>query len=1026
MSRTFPLLTALIAAAAGRADAPLVVVGDPLPPGAVARFGLPGGRWGGAVFAGGHTPAGSLRVAVARGKDVRVWAWQPAHARPPAHTLAGHAADVTHVALSPDARFLASADKAGEVRLWELATGTSGVLKEAGDAVTALAVGPGGRRAAVAAGRVVMMHDLAASRMFRVGDHDRDVTALAFAPAGGRLATADALGRVRVWKSNGVPVMDLPWDPYQEPDPPAPPRHARLLNQLGAGGQPARVIDFGRGVRKLAFSSDGRRLAATGGTVVRVWQIDERRVLWQHNGHARIHWSDHLREMGSAVPRGLAGPRQVGGVTDVAFSRDGRYVASTGTSGDIRIVHAEHGEDFREPLAAERARGTGIGFDGRVGLAFGPDGRSLTLFDGAGKFYRETVERGEPLGRVAAHGASVAGLAVSPDGKWLATAADYTGVQVWRIASGECVAHLRPGHYDGRGIAFSPDSKWLVGGGTYHGFTVLAKRGDPPVFCQRNQYDVLRWRAHAFVPGHGARLHVCSQYGQSRSIDLDDRKEHGPGFTVSNEPRDLAVSPDGKWVAVAFGYSSTPAPRVFAAATGKERPPLEGAAALWAVDVIRFSPDSRLLAGGGRSGTTLWEVATGKKYLHLGPNERTTRAVAFSPDGRLLAAGADGEVLLHEVATGRLLGTRRADERAVLSLAFLPQPGRLVSGGTAGDVLVWDVSRELARAAPVPKDLGRGVTAPAECGQWARRFPVEQAAGGLAFSPDGKTLAAGTRTGRILLYDFESGKLTNTLAGHTSEVRTVLYTPDGKSILSTGHLFGDKDLPVRAWDAATGTPRWARGGTGTFPDAIEVTPDGKTVYTTGNKGIPWWDVRTGEPLGRVKAYDGTYTGGMALSPDGRYLMVGGQRDVVLWDLTADRAVRTWQATDSDRDYFVQALAFSPDSNTAVTTASDGRVRVWDVVTGEMRHWWGLGGPVSAAVFSPKADLIAFAGDMRTSGMSRVRLWDVRTGKELLRLIAQGPRVAWSPDGRWLATADARFNEKENYVLVWDIDTMLGR
>jgi WD40 repeat protein len=164
---------------------------------------------------------------------------------------------------------------------------------------------------------------------------------------------------------------------------------------------------------------------------------------------------------------------------------------------------------------------------------------------------------------------------------------------------------------------------------------------------------------------------------------------------------------------------------------------------------------------------------------------------------------------------------------------------------------------------------------------------------------------------------------------------------------------------------------------------------------------------------------------MAVSPDGKHLMAGGFGEVVLWDLARGRQVRRWPATESDRGNTVEAVAFSPDGRMAVTTAVEGRVRVWYVRTGERRAEWTTGGRVMAAAFSPKGDLLALAGEPSGSSI-RVSLWDSKAGAERLRLIAHGPRVAWLADGRWLATSDARLFEKENSVLVWDIATLLDR
>src|SRR5262245_52491429 len=378
MSRLLSLVTLLGAAVVASADAPLVVRGEPLPAGAVDRFGIRGLHQNEFILAGGHTSSGAFLVAVAKGKDIHVWSWQPATDRPPVHLLSGRAADVQLVAMPADARFLATADKTGEVRVWNLANGESVVLKKTGDAITALAIGRGDGRVIVAVGRTVTLHDRTADRRIKIGDHERDVTAVAFAPEESRLATADARGRITVWKADGTKVTDLDWDPIPEPKatPPLAPPVRKGLGELGAAAPG--VIDFDRGVHKIVFSPDGKRLVAGGGTVVRAWDIGDQKVLWQHNRHALILRGGGIGFSGTQLVD--PGPRQIGRVWDLAYSRDGHYVASSGNFGDARIVHAAHGEDLREPNATERFTVLETRFTGRVGLAFDPDGKSLTMF----------------------------------------------------------------------------------------------------------------------------------------------------------------------------------------------------------------------------------------------------------------------------------------------------------------------------------------------------------------------------------------------------------------------------------------------------------------------------------------------------------------------------------------------------------------------------------------------------------------------------------------------------------------------
>jgi WD40 repeat protein len=703
-----PSLLALVGVvAAAPADAPLVVYGEPLPPGAVARFGLPVSNVNATVGAGGSTPTGSLRVAVAAGKDVRIWAWQPAGSRPPVVRLTGHAADIHVVAMSPDGRFVASADRAGEVRIWELATGDSSVLKKPGETVTALAIGARGRRVVVAAGRAVNLYDRGTGQSTHIGTHDRDVITVAFPADATRIATADVKGRVTVWRSDGTRLAELPWEAIPEPKPPPPGPLDKLLKSKGTAPG---VIDFDHGVRKISFSPNGKRLAAGGGTVVRVWDVSDKRVVWQHNRHTRI-YNDDLRFMAMNAAPPPTGPRQVGRVCDIAFSTDGRYLASSGVHGDVRITDADRGTDVREPPTRPAFAESRAWLDGQIGLTFAPGGRTLTQFNGAGRAVREDVVSGRQIALAGGHGRGVGGLAITPDGRCLATFSDDERIRLWRLSTGECLSEtVAMGTSFGgqRGMAFSPDGQWFVTGGTYHGFYIFGVVGDPPRLTMKDKYDTYPFSGHAFLPGHAARLYgTLRSYSPSRSLDLGDRKEHGPGFVPPNDVRDLSVSLDGKRVAVAYGYSSSPLPDLMEVATGKQAVALAGPSRLpLGVDMVEFSPDGRLLVGLGRAGVTLWDEVTGRVYRHLAaPTDIGWWSFAIAGNGRVLAVGGAGYIRLFEVATGRVLH-EWTDIPGAHSLRFL-KTGLLLSGGADGAIYLWDARPHLVRAASVPTNLDR-------------------------------------------------------------------------------------------------------------------------------------------------------------------------------------------------------------------------------------------------------------------------------------------------------------------------------
>jgi WD40 repeat protein len=216
--------------------------------------------------------------------------------------------------------------------------------------------------------------------------------------------------------------------------------------------------------------------------------------------------------------------------------------------------------------------------------------------------------------------------------------------------------------------------------------------------------------------------------------------------------------------------------------------------------------------------------------------------------------------------------------------------------------------------------------------------------------------------------------------GHTAEVNKVLFTPDGKQVVTVS-----KDKTVRVWDAASGqTVRVLRPpiGNGVAGElyAGALSPDGQTLAVAG------WGVLEGKervtgiylmPLtgGKMRVLKGHKRNvhALAFSPDGKLLASAGVETAVrLWDVEAG----TCQATLSGHTRAINALAFSPDGARLATAANDQTVRLWSVATGKTEFVLGHPNHVFTVAWSPDGRKVYSGGKHDPN----LHVWDAATGK----------------------------------------------
>jgi WD40 repeat protein len=338
-----------------------------------------------------------------------------------------------------------------------------------------------------------------------------------------------------------------------------------------------------------------------------------------------------------------------------------------------------------------------------------------------------------------------------------------------------------------------------------------------------------------------------------------------------------------------------------------------------------------------------WTAAAQQITFRLAEDDPNTNSdvicsVAYSPDGSLLAVGygrfvgllqgsRPGQAVLWEARSGKRKLSIAGQVDGVRSVTFSPDGRSLAIAEYPGVIRLWDVPSSRERLAIKPE-------------------PPARTPGTIAFSPDGKWLAAGIwpvskdgdLRGDVVIWDTSTGKPARRLKGHTDMVNAVAFSPDGKLLVS-----GGSDGVAKVWDTASGRARATlgfpalqkrSGPTPIWVESVTFSPDGRTLVTSA---------------------------GLRLAP-GKPEGVG---QVTIWSTTNDREVATLSGVDGMSTH----VAFSPDGKLLATSGSDGLVQLWDTAThreaGKMKGW----GPIA---FSPDGRNLVSRIDETTLAPQKVR------------------------------------------------------
>lgn len=622
------------------------------------------------------------------------------------------------------------------------------------------------------------------------------------------------------------------------------------------------------------------------------------------------------------------------------------------------------------------------------------------------------IQSGKQIRLYNRHTDAVWSVAFSPDGKQLLSASADQTVKLYDVLTGDLVHSWEVPKDEVKQAYFSPNAKYVVMVGNRDAYFLFDRisgelkgnwNKDYSAFYERNLIDQSGNRA--LNKGDYKSVQVMDIGTGDTLLELEFDKSHGMEF-----------SPDGTKIALS---STKLFAKIFDAQSGMELAHLEDPDSDEKCDgcntkQIWSNKGDYLVTYSNRTDAILWDATTGKKirtFKEVSEVRERSTMMKFSSDDSHIIFNVNGTLYAHNVKSGKKTLEVKADHLDYYDVNISPDGKKVLIPGRNNTGEIWDITlgkKVGTLQGYLNHDRDDGLRYSYENYWDSGILEYVTMRRGFALSPDNKHVVIGSIDSTALMIELATGKVVREFKGHSQVVIAFDFSPDGKMLATSG---GDRHLKL--WDVKTGKEIRDIGYHRNLVFDLSFNHAGDKIVTASWDGsMCVWDLKTEKYQFRDLAGNSPYC--IGFTPNDLYVVAGNLKtNFNFYDADALGNFRDLVGNES----IVGEYAFSPDARQIATACWDGKVKVWDVLSGMLvARSANHSGAVYSVAWDPQNRFIASG-----SADNSIILWNPEQNKILKTLEGHTNAVTclkFSSDGSKLISCSV-----EGVIKVWDMASM---